>query len=128
MILAGQPAALLSQGQSNPAIVVGIAMIAGFLLFGILSIYFFKSIVIASTALTGSFALMVGCYGTFKMTGLSESVLTWMDPAGRGFLLLLLFAFFGILIQHGINKVCPDPEEKAKQKEGEGGAAPPASD
>ena len=34
-------------------------------------------------------------------------------------LLFLLFALFGILIQHGINKVFPESDEKAKEKKEE---------
>jgi hypothetical protein len=117
-ILIFQPVAMMCQGSKNEALYVLIAAIFGFLLFGILSIYFFRSIVIVSTSIIGSFYFMVGIFTLMENSPGSTRFVQWVDPSDKGFFFFLLIAVIGILIQHGINKMYPEPEDKPDQKGG----------
>jgi len=121
LILTSRPVALLARGSENENIFTLIAAVVGLLLFGILSIYFFKFIIIVSTSVIGSFSFMVGIYALFKSSKSGSGFVRWLDPSAKGFFFFLLIAFIGILVQHGINKVFPEPEEKKGAEKEEDG-------
>lgn len=119
LILTSRPVALLARGSENEDLFILIAAVIGLLLFGILSIYFFKFIITVSTSVIGSFNFMVGIYALFENRKSSSELVRWLDPSDKGFFFFLLIAFMGILVQHGINKVFPEPEEKKEAKKEE---------
>jgi hypothetical protein len=118
-ILISQPVALLAQNNEKQLTFMLLATLVGFLLFGILSLYFFKSIIITSTSLIGAFSFLIGIFVILTNAQPGHAILPWVDPSDKGFFFMLLFAFFGIMIQHGINKVYPDKDEE-KGKTGDG--------
>jgi hypothetical protein len=115
-ILSFQPVIMMFKGNENEELYILIAAIFGFLLFGILSMYFFKSIIVVSTSIVGSFYFMVGIYFLLKEKTASGGFIRWFDPGDKGFFFFLIIALIGMLIQHGINKMYPEPEEKPEQK------------
>ncbi len=117
-VLIGNPVALMFNNHENKYMIILAGMIAGFLLFGLLSLYFFKLVIIVSTSLLGSFSMMVGIHYLLLTGGASGQAIEWSDPADKGFPFLLILALIGVLIQHGINKVWEDKEkpEPAQEK------------
>jgi hypothetical protein len=116
-IITAEPVSIMTRGKEDQILSILIAMGIGFVVFGFLSLYFFKLIVTVSTSLVGSFGMMIGSFNMLEKAEASPAVLDWVDPSGKGFGLFLLFALFGILIQHGINKVFPESEEKPGKKD-----------
>lgn len=119
LILISNPVSMLVREHENSDMYILGAALLGFILFGILSIYFFKFIIIVSTSIIGSFNFMVGIYALFESRKGESGFVKWMDPSDKGFFFFLLISFFGILVQHGINKVFPEAEEKQAEEKKE---------
>jgi hypothetical protein len=122
-ILVSRPVEMIFvSGPHKTAFAIG-GLVVGFLLFGALSIYFFRSIIIVSTSLIGAFYLLIGLHNILQERGAAARVLTWIDPAAQGFLTFLLLAAAGIILQHRYGREYPGPDQPSAGK----GPVPPGA-
>jgi len=99
-ILLFNPVYILTEGHPNRALWIIVSNIAGFILFGVVSLYFMKLIITISTSLIGSFSFLLGLYSIVKDRGVSYNILRWFDSSDIGFLPFILLTIVGVFIQY----------------------------